>query len=198
MLVLRKIAVTGGIASGKTTVCRLLKKHGAYQVSADEIIHQLLEAHSQCIKEVVALLGPDVIESGKIDRNKVAAHVFSDFEKLQKLENILHPLLLEAIDKEYQKVKNDKRYICFVVELPLVQEIGKEKDFDLILAVVCDEVLAKKRFMEAGFSESEYERRMNRQWGIAEKAKQADYTIVNDGDLTHLENQVKEFIHPLT
>lgn len=198
MLSLKKIAVTGGIASGKTTVCHFLKKHGAYQVSADEIIHQLLEKNITCIREVVALLGSEIIVDGKINRKQVAAYVFSDTKKLQKLENLLHPLLIETIEKEYQKVKYDKRYCCFVVEFPLVQEIEQEKNFDFILAVVCDEVLAKQRFTENGFSPLDYEKRMKRQWKLADKAKQADFVIKNDGDLTRLENQVKAFIHPLT
>jgi len=198
MLELKKIAVTGGIASGKTTVCRLLKKHGAYQVSADEIIHQLLETNTKCKRDVVSLLGPDILTDEQIDRKKVADLVFSDLEKLTQLENLLHPLLFEEIEKEYQKVKNGNHYICFVVELPLVQEIGKEKAFDLTLAVVCNAHLAKTRHLAAGFSSTEYERRMKRQWNIEKKAEQADFIIVNDGDLSHLETQIKEFIHTLT
>jgi len=197
MLKLRKIAVTGGIASGKTTVCRLLKKHGAYQVSADDIIHQLLETNAKCISEVIALLGTEILTEEKIDRKKVATLVFSKPEKLEQLENLLHPLLLSKIEEEYQKVENDKRYCCFVAEVPLVQEIGKDKEFDLILAVVSDEKAAKKRFIAAGFPKQEYDRRMKRQWDVAKKAKQADFIITNDGDLPHLEKQVKEFIHTL-
>lgn len=197
MLRLRKIAVTGGIASGKTTVCHFLKKHGAYQVSADDIIHQLLEKNVDCIRDVISLLGPSIAMDGKIDRKKVAALVFSDFEKLEQLENLLHPLLFKKIEEEYQMVKHDKRYCCFVAELPLVQEIGKEKLFDCILAVVSNKELSKKRFTAAGFSKQEYERRMKRQWDASEKAKHADFIIINDENLTHLENKVKEFIHTL-
>ena len=197
MLELRKIAITGGIASGKTTVCRFLKKHGAYQVSADDIIHQLLETNAECIRNIIALLGPDILTDEKIDRKKVAALVFSNPEKLEQLENLLHPLLLAKIEEEYQKVKDDKRYRFFVAELPLVQEIGKEKTFDLIVAVLSDEATAKKRFIRAGFPKEEYERRMKRQWKVAKKAEKADFTILNDGNLAHLEEQVKEFIHTL-
>jgi len=198
MLELKKIAVTGGIASGKTTVCHLLKKHGAYQVSADEIIHQLLETNKACIKEVITLLGTDVLTQGKIDRKKVADKVFTDTDKLEKLETILHPLLLGEIEKEYQSVKEDQRYNAFVVELPLVQEIGKAKEFDCILAVLSDEARAKKRFAEKGFSKEEYERRMKRQWNISMKKAHATYTIINDGTLEELENQIKQFMTTLT
>lgn len=195
MLKLKKIAVTGGIASGKTTVCRLLKKHGAYQVSADEIIHQLLESNSECKHRIIDLLGIDILTDGKIDRKKVADKVFANAEKLEKLENLLHPFLFEEIESEYQKVKDNPDYICFVVELPLVQEIGKENVFDLIIAVVSDELLAKKRFAEAGFSNEEYERRMKRQWKPSKKGLKADYVLVNDGDMKTLELKVKEFIN---
>jgi dephospho-CoA kinase len=197
MLSLRKIAVTGGIASGKTTVCRLLKKHGAYQVSADDIIHQLLEKNAECKRHVIDLLGPDILTDDMIDRTKVASLVFSDHDKLQQLENLLHPLLFTKIEEEYKKVEHDNRYCCFVAEVPLIQEIGKEKEFDLILAVIGDEKTAKERFIAAGFSKQEYDRRMKRQWDPEKKAELADFTITNDGDIAHLENQVKEFIHTL-
>lgn len=197
MLSLRKIAVTGGIASGKTTVCRLLKKHGAYQVSADDIIHQLLEKNAECKRRVIDLLGSDILTDSKIDRKKVASLVFSDPEKLEQLENLLHPLLLAKIEEEYRKVEHDNRYCCFVAEVPLIQEIGKEKDFDLIVAVVSDEKAAKERFIASGFPKQEYDRRMKRQWAVEKKAEQADFTLINDGDIAHLENQVKEFIHTL-
>lgn len=193
----KKIAVTGGIASGKTTVCCLLKKHGAYQVSADDIIHQLLETNVECIHNVVALLGANILTKGKIDRKKVAALVFSSPEKLEQLENLLHPLLFTKIEEEYRMVENDRHYCCFVAEVPLIQEIGKEKEFDLILAILSNEAISKDRFISAGFSNQEYERRMKRQWDIFKKAEKADFTITNDGDLSHLEQQVKEFIHTL-
>ena len=198
MLELRKIGVTGGIASGKTTVCLLLEKHGAYRLSADDIIHQLLETDTQSMRRVVSILGSAVLVDGRIDRKEVASRVFSNPEKLEQLESVLHPPLFAEIQKRYQRVKQNKDYSCFVVEMPLVQEIKKEKEFDLILAVISDEERAKSRFIAAGFSSDDYQRRMKRHWDIKRKAREAHVVLSNNGDLHHLEKQVKTFIYTLT
>src|SRR3990167_10662892 len=105
MLNLKKVAVTGGVSSGKTTVCRILEDHGAFQVSSDEIIHQLLSLNTICIKQVTDLIGSEIFKDGKIDRKKVAELVFSSEEKLKALEKILHPLLFEEIEKLYQQIR---------------------------------------------------------------------------------------------
>ncbi len=198
MLALKKIAVTGGIASGKTTVCRLLEKHGAYRVSADEIIHQLLKTNTKCKREILILLGFDILTNGEIDRQKVASHVFHKPKLLQALENVLHPLLFDVIEKRYQKVKYNKCYTCFVVELPLVQEVGKERAFDFILAINADENLCIQRFCALGFEMDDYINRMKRQWHASEKSKKAHASIWNNGDLKQLERQVEKFyLHKL-
>jgi len=192
---LKKIAITGGIASGKTTVCRILKKHGAYQLNSDDIIHQLLSEDKTTIDQIVDLLGPSILADGKIDRKKVAAIVFSDPQKLKALEGILHPKLFHAIWQEHKRVLKDGNYRLFSVEMPLIQEIGKEKDFDFVIAVICDEGQAIAR---SHFSEEDYKRRMNNQWPIEKKAQFADYVIVNKGSIKELEKHVLDLIETLT
>jgi len=197
VLKLKKIGITGGIASGKTTASLLLEKHGAYRISADDVIHQFLETDPKCIRGVVSLLGTGILTDGKVDREAVASIVFSNPGKLRELEAILHPPLFDRIEEEYQRVKNDKRYSCFVVEVPLVQEIGREGEFDLILIVLSDEKIAKDRFIASGFSIEEYERRMKRQWDVKKKAEHADVFLSNTGDFFYLEQQIREFIYTL-
>lgn len=195
MLKLKKIVITGGIASGKTTVCHILKKHGAYYLSSDEIIHRLLREDPPTIQAVTTLLGPDALKDGKIDRKEVAEIVFNDPKKLEALEKILHPKLLAKIEEAYQQAGECE---LFIVELPLVQEIGKEKDFDLTIAVVFDEAEAMKRFVKEGFTEESYKKRMARQWKISEKANKADYVIHNDGTIEELEIKVLELIKEIS
>ena len=190
MLNLKKVAVTGGVSSGKTTVCRILEDHGAFQVSSDEIIHQLLSLNTICIEQVTNLLGSEIIKDEKIDRRKVAELVFSSEEKLRALEKILHPLLFEEIEKLYQKIKKLNKYSLFVVEMPLVQEIGKQTYFDIIISIISDEKLAKERFQNRGFSPHEYEERMRWQWLPKEKAKKAHFIITNNGSLSELNAEV--------
>ena len=191
---MKKIAITGNVATGKSTICRILKDHGASTLSSDKIIHQLLASDSSCIEQITSLFGPDVITDKKIDRKKVADIVFNDEEKLKALESLLHPLLLRRIDEEFKRVEAEGKDKYFVVELPLVQEIGKEKDFDLIVAVVSDNDEAMKRFIQAGFSKNSFLKRNARQWDPEKKARHADYVIVNDGTFEDLKQKILEMI----
>ncbi len=194
MLNLKKMAITGTVATGKSTVCRILKDHGASILSSDRIIHQLLANDPLCIKQIISLFGSQVTTDKKIDRKKVADIVFSDEKKLEALESLLHPLLLRRIDEEFKKVEAEGKDKYFVVELPLVQEIGKEKDFDLIVAVVSDNDKAVKRFIQAGFTKNSLLKRNARQWDPEKKAKYADYVIENHGTVENLKQKVLEMI----
>lgn len=198
MLNLKKVAVTGGVSSGKTTVCRILEDHGAFQVSSDEIIHQLLSFNTICIDQITDLLGSEIIIDGKIDRRKVAELVFSNEEKLRALEKILHPLLFEEIENLYQKIRKLNKYSLFVVEMPLVQEIGKENYFDIIISIISDEKLAKERFQDRGFLSEEYDKRMRWQWSPQKKAKEAHFTVTNNGTLSQLNAEVLCLLKKIT
>lgn len=194
MLVLKKIAITGGIASGKTTACHILEKHGAYVLYSDEIIHQLFKEDPSTKSSALELLGPDILTKKEIDRKKVADIVFNDNEKLRALEKLLHPKLLKRIDEIYHQVSHDKTYNLFVVEIPLIQEIGKEKTFDLVVAVTAKEAIAKERFKEKGFPEEMYNKRMQRQWNISKKKEHADHVIENNGTKQELEKHILRLI----
>ena len=191
MLSLKKIAITGGIASGKTTVCHILKRHAAHSFNSDQVIHQLLSQDKDVINQVTSLLGSSIIFDGKISKKKVAEIVFSDNQKLKLLETILHPHLFKRMRKEYERVSNLGIYRFFVAEMPLVQEVKKEKFFHAIIAILCDEERAKQR---TNLAEEEYTKRMNHQWPIKKKAKYADYTIMNNGSIKELEQQVLNII----
>ena len=97
MLKLKKIAITGGLSAGKTTVCQLFKECGAYVMSADEIVHRLLSPHTRIGQQVIALLGSDILSGAEIDRKKVSEKVFPYPDKLRALERIIHPAVFDEI-----------------------------------------------------------------------------------------------------
>ncbi|MBU6384073.1 MAG: dephospho-CoA kinase [Verrucomicrobia bacterium] len=175
---LKKIAVTGGIASGKTTVCRMLEELGATVLYTDAIVHDLLQPHTEVGKKIIRDLG-------SVDRKTLSEKVFQDPKALQRLEALLHPEVFKTIDQAYAKAKGT----YFVVEIPLLYEIGAQDRYDLVIVVDCDPEIAKKRFSKGG---QEYELRMQRQIRPEIKAASAHIVISNNGDLTELRRKVHE------
>lgn len=199
MLILRKIAITGGLCCGKSTVSQIFQKKGAYVVSADAIVHQLLSAESPIKKQLIALLGEEAIRETELDRAFIAEKVFSNKETLDALEAILHPAVLEEIEKQYNQVQNRENYTVFIAEIPLLYEIEKAHLFDTVIAVVADPKIAKKRFQEkTNHSAEEFEKRMTHQLPTLEKSARADFTIENNGNLQELESKADEIYQHLT
>jgi len=203
MLALVKVAVTGGIASGKTTVCKILKELGAHVESADEIVHQLLSSvkikagiisgpQDNLGNKIITLLGPDVIVNDQLDRSQIAKKVFENPKLLKSLEQILHPNVRKEIDNRYQQVISSKKTPLFVVEIPLLFESEMENDFDYTVAVVADEDVCKQRFVQhSKYDAHEFEKRYSRQLPMKEKTKRANFVIHNDGSLDDLYKDVK-------
>lgn len=194
MLKLRKIAVTGGLSSGKSSVCRIFRELGAYVVSADEIAHKLLLSDEILVQEVLKLLGPSVFINNKLDRPSIARLVFQDNGLLKELEKLLHPLIYRELEKEYELQANlPTPPPLFVAEIPLLFEAGWEKRFDTAIVVIAKpEVCAKRFARKTTNDESEFFRRSNQQLPIDEKLKHADMVIVNDGSLADLHQAVVE------
>ncbi len=189
MLKLKKVAITGGLACGKSTVCRFMRDMGAYVVSADEIVHDLLTPHTVLGQKVILLLGQDIVSNGKIDRKIVALKVFKDKERLDSLEKLIHPIVLDEIEKRYQHIKDNPNIKLFVAEIPLLFEINAQDAFDVSIAVIAEENCCKKRWMQSRTddpSEDEYTQRMQRQLDVKTKAARATYCIENLSDMQHL------------
>jgi dephospho-CoA kinase len=190
MLALKKIAITGGIASGKSTVCRLFKELGALVVSSDEVVHELLQTDPHLKQEVLRLFGSEVLQEGSLSRKKIAEHVFKDPDLLKALEAMLHPAVLKQIENLYEAARKSGKHRLFVVEVPLLYEIRGESFYDKVVVVVTDEQKASHRFQQAGFQKEEYDRRMKRQLSPQEKTARADYILHNNGSIDDLKRQV--------
>lgn len=194
MLNLKKVAVTGGLAAGKTTVCRIFEELGAYVISSDKIAHQLLSPDTKLGKQVIQLLGPEIVRGHSLDRNLIAAKVFSEPKLLQALEQLLHPAVFDVIEQTYKQIAKEGKYPLFIAEVPLLYESERQGHFDLVIAVSAPEETAKKRFGK----EEAFDQRMMRQLPPAHKAAKADYVIENSGDLAALKKQVTKHFHNLT
>lgn len=199
MLKLRKVAVTGGLSSGKSTVCRFLKECGAHVVSADEIVHQLLSPTTNLGQDVIKLLGAEIIVDCMIDRKRIAKKVFESPELLKKLEGLLHPAVQLEMQRQYRLVEEKGTEALFVAEIPLLFEANQDSWFDAVIAVMTDEKHCRERFVETtGYPIEEYERRMSLQLEPKEKAKRSHYILQNDGDLASLKKQTFQLFKILT
>jgi dephospho-CoA kinase len=199
MLKLRKVAITGGLSCGKSSVCRILKEFGAYVVSADAIVHQLMSSDTNLGQEIVNLLGPSILVNQKIDRSRIARIVFHDLELLEALETLVHPAVYKELNKDYQRQQNQPQPpSLFVAEIPLLFESGGQRDYDDTVAVVANVEICCQRFMKAtGLDQTEFNHRMDRQLPLLDKALLADYVIMNNGTLSDLQQITKELYQEL-
>ena len=199
MLKLRKVAVTGGLSCGKSSVCRFFEKFGAFVVNADDIVHRLLSPDTNLGQSIIQLIGDDIIINNQIDRSKIAQKVFNQPSLLNSLEQMIHPVVQKEIEKQYEQANQQKKGNLFVAEIPLLFEAGTEKFFDVVITVLANPTISRQRFQNAtGHSEEEYEKRSQRQMNIDEKAQKADYVIVNNGSFQELEAETKKLMHILT
>lgn len=204
---LRKIAVTGGIASGKSSVCHLLSECGSYVINADCIVHQLLSPNTIIGQKIIDLLGGDIIEDGKINRRRISQIVFKDERLLKKLEAVLHPEVLREIEKQYLNFKNqalatnhdNSKKTLFVAEVPLLYESGMEKFFDKVILVVADLSICQQRFeTKHPANKDEFINRSSRLISAENKMKKADYILFNNGSFADLKSATLNLFNQLT
>ena len=122
-------------------------------VNADAITHELLSPNTALGQQIVDLFGKNVLRNGEFDRRAIGEIAFKDPETLHELERLLHPAVLRKIEEFYQQAQKQGGYSLFIVEIPLLYEIGQEDFYDAVIAVLSSEKNAKQRFKQAGFSD---------------------------------------------
>lgn len=200
---MKKVAITGVLSCGKSSVCRFLQNLGAHVVSADAIVHNLYHENEEVKQKLVHLFGEDIKVSGEIDRRRIAEKVFQQPEQLKKLEEMIHPHVNRAIEAQYRQLQQNpsNTAILFVAEIPLLLEATPEevRQYDAVVVVTSDKEACLQRFQaKTGQGEDEYKRRMQRQLTQEEKAARADYIIDNRGSLAELEQAATDLYKELT
>lgn len=192
---IKKIAITGIVGSGKSTVCDLLTKEGAYVIKSDEVVHQLYSQNQEIRKEIQEQFGSEMLLPQGVNRVELAKLVFHDRDALRRLQQIVHPHLIKVLKETYQKVK-EQDYSAFIVEIPLLFEIeGLDTWFDQTIAITSDEDLCRKRF-EKSHPDGHFQERLLAQLPQEEKCRRADMILENNGSLKELKSKVFSMLNP--
>lgn len=186
------IALTGGIASGKSTACNLFKLYGLRIIDADAIAHAILDREAAAIGR---LFGEAYLKEGRVDRKALGSLIFGDPEAKKRLEALLHPKIYEEI--AIQSEKQDALGGPYLVDIPLFYETGNYP-IKKVIVVYAPRTLQKKRLMEReGLCEEEAERRLDTQMDIEVKRKMADWVIDNSGNLKQLQRETERLFNEI-
>ncbi|HZF71212.1 dephospho-CoA kinase [Sulfuricurvum sp.] len=186
------IALTGGIATGKSTVASLLGLNGLRIIDADTIAHRILDENSSWVAE---RFGGDFVKNGKVDRPALGKIVFADPEAKKELETFLHPKIRAAIEE--QSEKQDRLKYPYLIDIPLFFETSSYPIQNSVV-VYTPKALQLERFMKRnGFSEEESLRRIESQMDIDEKRSRATWVIDNSSNLKHLQSECEHFVETI-
>lgn len=193
-----KIAVTGSISSGKSTVCELLKVLGAYVLSSDDIVHKLLQSDKVIQNQLNQLLQTQLNFDNQQYRSQISEKIFSDPIKLQNVEKLLHSRVMSTIEQTYASCLKEGRFQLFVCEVPLLFEAHLENFFDEIVYVTAPKDCCIKRFKQkTNLGSDDWNRRMKRFFSEDLKLAQSSFIIDNSGSLDQLQNLVTKLYHSL-
>ncbi|MBU4484249.1 dephospho-CoA kinase [bacterium] len=192
------IGLTGGIASGKTTVANVFKQRGFPVINADIVAHEALEIDSPTYSKIIEIFGNKILDKDKsINRDVLSRFVFSDESKRKTLENIVHPFVKAHIENEIQYFIS-KGEATIILDIPLLYECGWETEMDKVVVVWCSQEDQIKRAQKKwNFSREDILARINSQLPLYDKKTRADFVIDNVGDLNDLENQANAIIDKL-
>jgi dephospho-CoA kinase len=189
-----RVGLTGGIATGKSTVGQMFVELGCHFIDADRIVRQLFEPGQAVHNAVVQAFGDSVIASdGTVDRKVLGAIVFKDPQARAKLNSLVHPATIQyQLDWLVELEVSDPQGIG-IVEAALMIEVGTYKNYDKLIVASCSTELQKQRLRSrTGLSDDQIDARIQAQMPIEEKVKYADYVIDTSGDFTATRSQVSE------
>ncbi|WP_036960192.1 dephospho-CoA kinase [Pseudoclavibacter soli] len=190
------IALTGGIAAGKSTVARLFSELGARVIDADKVSREVVEPGEPAFDEIVAAFGPQVVAAdGSLDRHALAAIVFSDPEQLAKLNAIVHPRVRQRVAERIDSAPEES---IVVYDVPLLVEANLPRSFDAIVTVSAPEQARIDRLIaERGYTPEEAAQRVAAQASDAEREEAADFVVDASGSLEDTQRHARQVWHQL-
>lgn len=190
------IGLTGGIATGKSTVTKILLQNKIPVIDADQISHQLTEVGQSGYQQIISHFGETILDANrKIDRAKLGQIIFNDSEKKMLLESLLHPLIQQQVIQQRQKLKEQGRKISFY-DVPLLFEKRMQNNFDRTVLVWCDFKTQISRLMSRNnLSHQQAMSRIQSQLPLNEKLPLANFCLDNSTTQSSLEIQIKHLLN---
>ncbi|MEX2117761.1 MAG: dephospho-CoA kinase [Bacteroidota bacterium] len=186
------VGITGGIGSGKSTVCRLLEEQGYPVLSADPLAIEIEETDPVVITRIKALLGSEAYDSkGSLNRSYVAGRIFSSRGLQKSIEAVVHPAVFRELRRRAADLSKAGEPLV-VIEAALIFESGMHEALDFVVVVDAEEVIRIARVMDRdGISAAEVRKRMTAQWPMERKIRLADFVIGNNGSREELQQRVQ-------
>jgi dephospho-CoA kinase len=188
--------ITGTIGTGKSTVAAMFKELGAFVIDHDLLARQVVEPGKTAWQGIVDYFGRSILNADQtIDRSKLASFVFTDHDKLARLNSIVHPEILNEDTRLVDEIRKDHPDALIIKDVPLLLEIGPEIArmlVDRIIVVYASPGIQLKRLLARGMQEDDARRRIENQIPVKDKMKNADFVINNDGTLEETRRQVNE------
>jgi len=192
-----KVALTGGIATGKSYVLDQFRRRGVPCLDSDELAHGVMVAGSEATAAIAARFGDVLAADGSVDRQKLGSIVFADPVARRDLEAIVHPAVYRAIAaglRAFQRLGDSE---LAVVDVPLLYETGHASEFNRVIATVCSLEVQRARLERRGLTPESIDQRLAAQLPAAEKAIRADFVIRTDGHYEETEVQVERVLKAL-
>lgn len=188
-----RVGLTGGIASGKSTVGKILREIGAAVIDTDAVARDVVLPGTEALAEISRRYGKTILNSAKrLRRDKLAEIVFANPEEKSWLEQLLHPLIRKSIEEQADKAFESGCRVVFF-EVPLLFEVGWDKNVDSVWLVYVPPAVQSERLVKRdSLTDEEVELRLRSQWPIDEKARLSDVIIDNTGSRLQTRKQVKK------
>ncbi len=193
----RIIGITGGIASGKSTVTEFLRQQGYQVIDADQVVHELQEPGERLYQALLSTFGLAILqEDGRLDRPKLGAMIFGNPQLLAQSSQLQNEIIREELDRRRDLLAETED--IFFMDLPLLFELQYEDWFDQIWLVDVTEKTQLSRLMTRNaLSQAEAEKRIAAQLSLQEKRKRADVLIDNNGSLEETQEQIRDALKKL-